>query len=343
MKSIMTAIGNPVFNKELRKQKNIKIIGKDIQYREAILDILEKNKKIDYIILNEEIPGEIDFENLINKIKEIKKEIKIIFFLKQEDKEKEKLLKELGITEIYLEKKINLQYLINIIEERKIKNNKIIKKIENNKIIIITGLPKTGKTTLTILFTNILLEKNKKILIINFNKKTENNYLKLIRNKKNKNKIIKINNNLDLIWNFNSIIKNKEKSIEEILRELKEEYNYILIDMGFNNKNIKKEIYFYCDKIFLLINGDILEIKKTKNLFKKEINYFFNKRNNLYLIQNKYFFKSVHFQIIKNIINKKIYKIFYNKKYRYLIKNLLKKEKIKINKIIKNNLYKIIK
>ena len=95
MKSIMTAIGNPVFNKELRKQKNIKIIGKDIQYREAILDILEKNKKIDYIILNEEIPGEIDFENLINKIKEIKKEIKIIFFLKQEDKEKEKLLKKL--------------------------------------------------------------------------------------------------------------------------------------------------------------------------------------------------------------------------------------------------------
>lgn len=59
---------NPKLNNELKKQKNINIIGKDIQYREAILELLEKNKNIDYIIINEKIPGQINIEELIKKI-----------------------------------------------------------------------------------------------------------------------------------------------------------------------------------------------------------------------------------------------------------------------------------
>ena len=47
MKRILTAINNPNLNEKLSQEKSIEIIGKDIQYREAIIDILEKeNKKI---------------------------------------------------------------------------------------------------------------------------------------------------------------------------------------------------------------------------------------------------------------------------------------------------------
>ena len=71
MKRILTAINNPNLNEKLSQEKSIEIIGKDIQYREAIIDILEKEKNIDIIIINNEIPGEINNEELINKIREI--------------------------------------------------------------------------------------------------------------------------------------------------------------------------------------------------------------------------------------------------------------------------------
>ena len=47
MKKIITAINNPQLNEELKKEKNFEIIGKDIQYKEAILEILEENDFID--------------------------------------------------------------------------------------------------------------------------------------------------------------------------------------------------------------------------------------------------------------------------------------------------------
>ena len=76
MKTIITAIDNPKIYKELKNSKDIKIIGKDLIYKEAILEILEKNKNINLIILYEKILGEINFFELIKKIKNINKKIK---------------------------------------------------------------------------------------------------------------------------------------------------------------------------------------------------------------------------------------------------------------------------
>ena len=78
MKKIITAINNPKLNEELKKEKKFEIIGKDIQYKEAILEILEKNKFVDLIIISEKIPGEIKLESLIEKIKIVNEKIKII-------------------------------------------------------------------------------------------------------------------------------------------------------------------------------------------------------------------------------------------------------------------------
>ena len=327
MERIITAIGNPIINKKLKENKKIKIIGKDIQYREAILEILEKDKNINYIILSEKIPGEIDIENLIKKIFKINRKINIIFLLKQENKEKEIILKKLNVKEIYLERKLNIKKIINIIKgENKVNDKKIKKEIKENKIIVITGLPKSGKTTITILFTKILLEKNKKILLINLNKKIENNYLKLIKinNKKIKEKKeIALNKNLNIIYNFKNIIENNEKYINKILKKIKLKYDYILIDMNSNNKEkIKKEIYKNSNKILFLFIGNIFGIKETEKILKKENNKFSIQEKNLYLIQNKYLFKSIDSQIIRNILNKKTYKIYYNKKYKYLLKKI---------------------
>lgn len=76
---IITAIGNPKIREILSSEKSILIIEKDILYKDAIIEILEKNKKINYIIINEYLPGEINNNKLIKKIKEIGEDIKVIF------------------------------------------------------------------------------------------------------------------------------------------------------------------------------------------------------------------------------------------------------------------------
>ena len=49
IKNILTAIGNPMLNNELKKIENINIVNNDIQYQEGIFEILEINKNIDFL------------------------------------------------------------------------------------------------------------------------------------------------------------------------------------------------------------------------------------------------------------------------------------------------------
>ncbi|MFR0921681.1 MAG: hypothetical protein ACLSG7_00960 [Clostridia bacterium] len=64
---IITAINNPKLNDELKNEKNIEIICKDIFYKEGILEILENEINIDYIIINSQLEGEIKLNKLIEK------------------------------------------------------------------------------------------------------------------------------------------------------------------------------------------------------------------------------------------------------------------------------------
>ena len=59
MKQILTAMNNPKINEQLQKEKNIKVIGKDIPYKEGILEILEKNKYINYMFIIKNLEDEI--------------------------------------------------------------------------------------------------------------------------------------------------------------------------------------------------------------------------------------------------------------------------------------------
>ena len=55
IKRIITAVGNQKINKELKNNYNVPC--NDIFYKEGVLEYLEKNNQIDYIILEENIPG----------------------------------------------------------------------------------------------------------------------------------------------------------------------------------------------------------------------------------------------------------------------------------------------
>lgn len=99
--NILTAVGNPDLNEKLKNIKNINVIGKDIQYQEAVIEMLEDNLDIDCLIINKELPGETGFYELINKIKNIKEKIDIVVFLEEKDEDVENYLMSFQIYKIY--------------------------------------------------------------------------------------------------------------------------------------------------------------------------------------------------------------------------------------------------
>lgn len=219
---ILTAIGNEIINKKIKEKNIAEVIGQDIQYQEAVIEILEKNKDIDILILSAILPGEYNIYELINIIKYKNKKIKIIIFLENKENKIIEFLITKEITDIYINNEITTDEIINriiklknkeekieeILETKKIEKNKnikkeliekiikIIKKLKtnkknkktnnkiNNKIFTIIGARKIGKTIFCLLLS--LNIKNKKILIIDFN--FEKNDTKIIIGKKIKNK-----------------------------------------------------------------------------------------------------------------------------------------------------------
>ncbi len=304
MKNIITAINNPLINKSLKDNKKYKIIGKDIQYKEAILETLEKEILIDYIFIKENLPGQIKNLELIKKIKKINPKIKIIFILENPNKEKEIKLKKSNVKYILYKNEINYKNIINIIENKKIKNNK-----NNAKIILINGERKSGKTTMSILLSIYLSNKNKKTLIIDFNK---NGLIKFLKNKKGLNKYFKkekinliefkINNNLKII---SKIKLNNEKNIYLLINKYINKYDFIILDI--NIQKINQKLIKKCYKIIYLFN---------LNFNNKKIDKINNKKT--YLIKNKNNFKSLNSKIIfKSLkLKNKIINIKLRKEYK---------------------------
>ena len=130
---IVTAIGNENLNNKIREEK-------DFVYKEGILEYLEINKNIDIIILYEKLPGEINFINLIKKIKLINNEICIYCILESKNEELEKLLKLENIKSFFYINEINIGELILELKNSQIENSKklseeiiLLKKIINQK------------------------------------------------------------------------------------------------------------------------------------------------------------------------------------------------------------------
>ena len=248
--------------------------------------------------------------------------------------------------------------IIKILNSKNKEKNKII---ENKKIISILGTGGVGKSIVTVNIANILKEDNNKILIIDFDilnnslhtilgvnkypekikNKIQNN--SLINNKINiKELIIKINKNIDLISGINLLFDSKYKisslKIQSILEELKDYYDYIIIDNSAECFfEYTKNIIINSDFNIYIFEPNLIEIKKAKRLleiYNKEWNIEKNKFN---LLINKYNKYSIKDKTIKNIFSdyKILGKINFNEKYNYLINKNYKK-----NKIIKKEINK---
>ena len=291
MQKILTATGNTNFNEMLKKEEDFYVYEQDIQYKEAIIDILEKDKNFNFLVIYENLPGEISKEDLTEKIKKINNKIKIIFILENKKINYEKIISKI------LNNKNNYNYY-NKSNNKLNKNSKIIILFNNKKIII----NKSFK----------FLE-NKKILILDFNNKVlnnKNNYYK------------KINKNI-IFYNINLFIKqnknNLKNAVNSIFQNFLRKYNIVLINFNYNKNNNYLENYSLKLSEKIIINSELNNIKKIKeikNLINKLNLKYSIKNNKINILLNNYNFNSINYKIIKNIfeenkiikLNKKILK-----------------------------------
>lgn len=244
---IITALGNENFNKKLKEKYLKNVYGNDIQYQEAVIEIIEKNQDIDLLILSSILPGELNIYEFINLLKYKNSKMEIIIILEKKNVKIEEFIIAKGINNIYYNNSTNLNQIIEkinelennenykekilnkIIEKNKINYliNNLIKKIiikinkilqnknkknnkKNNKIISIIGPPKIGKTIFS-LFLSLNI-KNKQILLIDLNIE-KNNIIKIIENKE-KNKKFDKEDFFSWKKNIDIMIINKEKSYQ---------------------------------------------------------------------------------------------------------------------------------
>ena len=324
MAKIITAITEENILRKIIK--NVMIENQNILYREAILDILHRNKNIDIIIISENLPGDIDFIKLISQMQKINPKIKIIIILSNKKREKE--LINLKIKNIYHNNIVSIYKLVKEIKEgnkfvlstgknekKKIINiikneiKKYIKLPKESNVICIYGKDKIDKKIIELIMIKKLIRRNKKVIVLYLkinNKKINNDFKKIIKRKTINNKYylkvnykIKekvINKKIKKIININKILNKKNniikiKILKEIIKKYKLNNYYIIININYYNKKIKiKKINTKNNYINIII----LE-NNIKNLI--ELNKNINKNLNLIIINcnknnlSKYFYQ----------------------------------------------------
>ncbi|MDO4382696.1 MAG: AAA family ATPase [Clostridia bacterium] len=393
MKKIITALAEPQLNNELKKEKDFIVIGKDIQYQEGVIEILETEKEVDFLIISEALPGNEKIENLIEKIKQINNEVNIVIIL---ENKKEELEKNLYSKNVYLilYNKIEIKEIIKLIKNKKEDENEKIKKeindlkkiiIEQNsknkqnkkqkikevkelnsqkEIICILGSGGVGKSIFTVNLAKSLIYSKKKILIIDFDilnnslhtilgvkKYSEKISKKIKENNLIKDKIglkelkIKINKRIDLISGINLLFDSKYKinniQFNNLFNDVKKFYDVIIIDTSSECFfNYTKDIIKKSNINIFIVEPNLLEIQKSKNIlkiYKEEWNIDNNKINILF---NKFNKNSIDINILKIIFSEYniIGKIDIKNKYNLIIN----KNANKIDKNIKKEYLKII-
>ncbi len=415
MKKVITAIGDKNLNQKLKQENSIEIVTEDIPYKEGIIEFLE-NKQIDFLILSELLPGEIDLKELIEKIKNINSNIQIILFLEKKNQELENYLYAKGVYSIFYDNQIEISKIIELIKgenenrqlkreleelkqfviqkqnnQARIKNflqrknekikNKELSVIENaeakemsskmkqSQVICISGTSGVGKSIFSVNLAKVFMESQNKILIIDFDVLNNSlhtilgikKYPEKIANKiKNNNLlepmqveelIIKINSKIDLIAGISLLFDGKYQiskvKIKSILSKLKEKYTTIIIDTSSECfLDYTKEIMKNSNINIFMVEPNLLEIKKAKNLLNIYINEWGIPQYNFQIVFNKYNENSIDSSILKNIFSgfTILGKLSHNSEYNLLInKNDKGNLRKKLQKEYMNTFPKLLK
>jgi MinD-like ATPase involved in chromosome partitioning or flagellar assembly len=225
MKKIITALGNPVLNNELKKFQKYDVLHEDIIYQEAVLDILEIYNP-DVLVLSGLLQGQSDGIEFIDLIRKKNRVARIILITDKINEETKNILISKGIFDIFCDSEIEIGDVLEAIdreepinkkieiikeEEREKYNNNIskekiyISKTQKQEIIAFSGTSGSGKSTILKNLSLVLSNKTtSRILVIDLDT---------------------LNGNLDEIYNINKIPQGVDILLDE---EKKCGLNYIV-------------------------------------------------------------------------------------------------------------------
>ncbi len=294
MNKIVTAIGNKNINLKLKQEEKIKVIGEDIQYEDGILELLEKEININFLIISEEIVNKNKLINLIEKIKIINKYIKIILILENKDEELENILISKGIYKIIYNNQMTITDLMKILN-KKDDEDELKKEIINLRKLIMENSQK-----------NNLNKINNKINLNNLKNKFTEKIYKINNTEKNKiinNEIISVSGPSGVGKSIISINLAKALSYKQdkiLLMDFDILNNSLYTILGVKNypQNIEKSLNIVIDSDVNKIN--INEFNVENFIIK------INKKIDLISITDLLFYKERKVDIIKieKIINK---------------------------------------
>jgi CO dehydrogenase nickel-insertion accessory protein CooC1 len=352
---ILTAVGDNELSKKLRECGHI-ICSLDIQYKDGIIEYLEINNDVDFIIINSKLPSVISNEELIKKIKNINQNINIIFL-----NEKNILDHTYKIFDQYNMEEIIKLFMMD--EKRNFDNS------NNSKIITILGPNGIGKSVFAINLANVINDKKKVIIdfdvlnnslnylldIKKYTNKIQNNLRKNLLDYSIKKSFvwendndydinlkpiaIKTKYNVDLISGINLIIDTQTQlspsKIRNILLKLKSIYDVIIVDSSTQCfLEYTKQIMTISDELIFLSGTSMYEIKKSKRLLEIYNNEYGIPKEKIYIVFNKCTKNSTDNSILRKIFfdYKVIGNISLNEYYEKL---LTEKRNNKLNHEIK--------
>lgn len=258
--------------------------------KDMVLKLAQSGQKA-VIIIKEDIKGNIEFEELITKIKQLKNNVQIIVLVKELKNDLKEMLFAKEVFNIIEGKRFTFEELVELIEEPKMIVYKEAK-FENKKsnVICITGGRCVGKTN-TAITIGKLIAKNKRlkvlVLDLDFVYPTMDTYLNIYINYSLVDYINDlINNNVKLISNYESYDMNfqnlkyilNSKSIGmpnndiiiKIIDSLSKIYDYIVVD---TSSLMMNKIYTICNLKKYNVIHVIEPGKKALKNYKMDIVY----------------------------------------------------------------------
>jgi Flp pilus assembly CpaE family ATPase len=185
MKKVLTALGNPTLNNELKKYEKYDVLYDDLIYQEAVTDVLDKTGT-DILVLSGLLQGQYDMVEFINLIKKKNRTLRIILIIDEITDETRNILISKGVFDIFCDSEIDVTDIVEAIDREEPINKRIeavkevirekyntqketiyISKTQKQEIITVCGTNGSGKSTvLKNICRNLSKRSNSKILVI---------------------------------------------------------------------------------------------------------------------------------------------------------------------------------
>lgn len=199
-----------------------------------------------------------------------------------------------------------------------------------------------GKSTFSAFLAKNVEDKNVKIVLVDFN--LEDSQIRtLLKLRKQpqyidniKDLVVNVAKNFDVLCHLDSVFPNKNEmnywKIQEIINQLKEEYNLIIVDTSSKLENeYTKRIFYNSDEVIFLVEPNILGVKKSKNMLEVFENDWKIANSKIKIVLNKSNMYQISDAILEELFPemKLIGKMKYMDSYNLMINKSVYKREIK--------------